>query len=83
MAIHRIPVSKLSPETLQGVIKEFISRDGTDYGEIEASPETNFRQIKQSLENGSAVLLFDDEAETTNICLADDLILKKLTPLTD
>jgi uncharacterized protein YheU (UPF0270 family) len=40
MPIHRIPVNKLSPEALQGVIEEFISRNGTDYGEIETSTET-------------------------------------------
>ena len=83
MSIHVIPINKLSPEALQGVIEEFISRDGTDYGEIEVSPETNFRQVKDKLKNGLAVLVFDDGAETTNIFLADDPILKKLDALTD
>jgi len=78
MPVHRIPVAKLSPDALQGVIEEFISREGTDYGEIEASPETKFRQVKQKLENGLAVLIFDDETETTNIFLANDPVLKKL-----
>ena len=76
MTIHRIPVNKLSPEALQGVINEFISRNGTDYGEMEVSRETNFRQVKQKLETGFAVLIFDDEAETTNIFLANDPVLK-------
>ena len=78
MSIHRIPVNKLSPEALQGVIEEFISRDGTDYGEIEASRETKFRQVKSRLATGEAVLIFDDETETTNIFLANDPVLKKL-----
>ena len=82
MTIHRIPVNKLSPEALQGVINEFISREGTDYGEIEVSPETIFRHVKQKLETGSAVLIFDDETETTNIFLANDPVLKKLDALT-
>ncbi len=78
MSIHKIPVQKLSPEALRGVIEEFISRDGTDYGEVEASPETRFKQAKYKLETGVAVLIFDDVAETTNVFLADDPILKKL-----
>ena len=78
MSVHRIPVSKLSPEALQGVIEEFISRDGTDYGKIEASPETSFRQVKSRLTTGEAVLIFDDETETTNIFLANDPVLQKL-----
>jgi len=82
MSIHRIPVNRLSQEALQGVIEEFISRDGTDYGEIEVSRETNFMQVKCKLENGVAVLIFDDETETTNIFLADDPMLKKLDALT-
>ena len=80
MSIHKIPVNKLSPEALQGVINEFISRDGTDYGEIEVSPETIFRHVKHKLENGLAVLIFDDETETTNIFLANDPVLKTLKP---
>jgi len=78
MSVHKIPVNSLSPEALQGVIEEFISRAGTDYGEIEASQETKFRQVKYKLENGLAVLIFDDETETTNIFLANDPVLKKL-----
>jgi len=78
MPIHIIPVDKLSPEAMQGVIEEYISRDGTDYGEIEASMETKFRQVRHKLENGSAVLIFDDETETINIFLADNPVLKKI-----
>jgi len=82
MSIHIIPVNKLSAKALKGVIEEFISRHGTDYGEIEASWETNVKQVKYKLENGSAVLIFDDETEATNIFLADDPILKKLDAIT-
>jgi len=78
MAIHIIPIDKLSTEALQGVVEEFISRCGTDYGAVEALPETNFKQVKYKLENGLAVLVFDDETETTNMFLADDPIFKKL-----
>ena len=81
MSIHRIPVNRLSQEALQGVIEEFISRNGTDYGEIEVPTESKFWQVKHKLENGSAVLIFDDETETTNIFLKDDPILKKLDTL--
>jgi uncharacterized protein len=79
MSIHKIPVNRLSPEALQGVIDEFITRDGTEYGEIEASGETKFRQVKDKLERGSAVLIYDDETETCNIFLANDPVLEPLT----
>ena len=83
MAISIVPVNKLSTKALRGVIEEFISRCGTDYGEIEASLETSFMQVKNKLQNGSAVLVFDDGTETTNLLLADDPILKKLDTLQD
>jgi len=78
MTIHIIPVHKLSSHALKGVIEEFVSRNGTDYGAIEASLETSFMQVKAKLKDRSAVLVFDDETETTNIFLADDPVLKKL-----
>ncbi len=78
MSIHIIPVNKLSSHALKGVIEEFISRNGTDYGAIEASLDTSFMQVKSKLKDGSAVLVFDEVTETTNIFLADDPILKKI-----
>jgi uncharacterized protein YheU (UPF0270 family) len=78
VSVYRIPVDKLSPEALQGVIEEFISREGTDYGEQEVPMETKFRYVKDKLKTGSAVLVFDDETETTNIFLANDPVLRKL-----
>jgi uncharacterized protein YheU (UPF0270 family) len=83
MSVHIIPVNKLSSKALHGVIEEFISRNGTDYGEIEASLETKVRQVKHKLEKGLAVLVFDDETETTNIFLADNPILTKIETATE
>ena len=83
MSIQVIPVNRLSHEALQGVIEEFISREGTDYGEREVSPETSFRQVKRQLEKGLAVLIFDDDTETTNIVSADNPILEKMKALTE
>jgi uncharacterized protein YheU (UPF0270 family) len=34
--------------------------------------------VKSKLKDGSAVLVFDDETETTNIFLADDPVLKQI-----
>jgi uncharacterized protein len=83
MSVYIIPVNKLSSKALQSVIEEFISRNGTDYGEKEASLEINLRQVKHKLEKGSAVLVFDDETGTTNIFLADNPILKKIMAPTE
>jgi uncharacterized protein len=78
MAGYIIPVERLSPEALAGVIDAFVAREGTDYGVHEASRETKFRQVKEQLLRGTAVLVFDEEAESVNILPADDPVLKKL-----
>jgi uncharacterized protein len=83
MSIHIIPISRLSAKALQGVIEEFVLREGTDYGTKEVSAETKFGQVKEKLEKGSVVLVFDDETETTNILLADDPALKKIKASTE
>ena len=81
MSIHIIPVNKLSREAVKVIIEEYISRDGTDYGEVETSAEMKFRYVKQKLQKALAVLIFDDDAETTNVFMADDPILKKMDAL--
>jgi uncharacterized protein len=78
MAIHIIPINKLSTTALKGVIEEFITRCGTDYGTEEATLDTKFKQVKNQLKNGTVVLVFDDQTETTNIFMADDPVLKKI-----
>jgi len=77
MTIHIIPSDKLSTEALKGVIDEFISRDGTDYGAMEASPETKFKQVKQKTGKRLGRSYLYDEAETTNIFMKDDPLLEE------
>ncbi|OFZ58570.1 MAG: cytoplasmic protein [Bdellovibrionales bacterium RIFOXYB2_FULL_36_6] len=74
----RIPYDQLSPEALQGVIEEFVTRDGTDYGEIEVSVETKINQVLNQLKSGKAVIVFDPKSETCNILKSDDPVLKIL-----
>lgn len=78
MKTVKIPYDQLSPEALQGVIEEFVTRDGTDYGEIEVPLETKVYQILGQLKSGKAVIVFDQETETCNILKGDDPILKIL-----
>ena len=63
----------LSPEALRGLIEEFVTRDGTDYGGVERSVEEKIAQVTAQLTSGEARLVFDPETETTNIVVARDL----------
>ena len=63
----KISYDQLSSEALNGVIEEFVTRDGTDYGEKEISLETKIFQVLDQLKSGKAVIVFDQESETCNI----------------
>ena len=73
-----IPVDRLNSETLQSVIEEFASRDGTDYGVNVVELETKIRQVKNQLEAGMVVLVFDEETQTCNIFSAGDPVVRAL-----
>jgi uncharacterized protein YheU (UPF0270 family) len=57
----------LSPEALRGLIEEFVSREGTDYGLKERSFETKVRDVERQLESGEARIVFDLLQESANI----------------
>ena len=78
MTAIKIPYAQLNPETLNSVIEEFVTRDGTDYGEIEVSLETKTSQVLGQLKSGKAVIVFDQESETCNILRSSDPVLKML-----
>jgi uncharacterized protein YheU (UPF0270 family) len=78
MPALKIPYNQLNPEALQGVIEEFVTRDGTDYGEIEVSLETKISQVLGQLKSGKAVIVFDQATETCNILRSSDPILRCL-----
>jgi len=72
MTAVKIPYDQLSPEALQAVIGEFVTRDGTDYGEVEISLETKVSQVLRQLKSEKAVIIFDEKTETCTILKSDD-----------
>lgn len=60
-----VPLKELSADALQGVLEEFINRDGTDYGEIELTLSQKSQQLLQQWRRGEIVLVFDPDSETT------------------
>ena len=62
-----IPYEQLSNDALQGLIEEFITREGTDYGIEEVSLSTKVEQIKAQLSRCEVVVVFDVASETVSI----------------
>lgn len=62
-----IPLDQLNESTLLAIIEDFILREGTDYGAIDATKEEKISQVKLQLKQGSAVLVYSELHESVNI----------------
>ncbi|SJN57545.1 YheU family protein [Vibrio ruber] len=62
-----IPWQTLEPDTLDNLIREFIFREGTDYGEHEISLEEKVAQVKQQIQSGEAVIVYSELHESVDI----------------
>ena len=62
-----IPHQQLSSEALQGLVEEFVSRDGTDYGDHEVSLAQKTRQVIHQLDKGECIIVFDAATDSINI----------------
>ena len=62
-----ISYDKLEPAILRSILEDFVSRDGTDYGEREYSVDEKVEQVRLLLEAGKATISFNPEDETCTI----------------
>jgi hypothetical protein len=63
----------MSPEALNGVIDEFVTREGTDYGHGDQTLEAKRSQVRRQIEAGDVIIAFDAESETCNLVRRNDL----------
>lgn len=66
-----IPIQDINPDTLFTIIKEFVLREGTEYGAEDITIEEKIEQVQQQLKSGSAILVYSELHETVNIIPAD------------
>ena len=63
----QIPISRLERATLQALLEEFASRDGTDYGERETPLSERVASLHEGLVSGALCLLYAGESEQWDI----------------
>ena len=68
-----IPIDALAPDTLTAIAESFVLREGTDYGEWEASFEEKVAQILAQLKSGEAVLVYSELHDSVDIKPASEL----------
>lgn len=62
-----VPYTALSADALRGLVEEFVTRDGTDYGVRERSVEDKVRDVMRQLERGEVKIMFDPASRSANL----------------
>ena len=68
-----VPHGQLSAEALQGLLEEFVSRDGTDSGYTKLSMQQRVDQVRRHLDRGEAVVVYNPTTQSANIISRRDL----------
>ena len=70
--VVEIPYQSLSAVAFEGIVQEFASRDGTDYGEVECSLADKVAQVEIQLKSGHLTLLFDPVGQNCQLVKSSD-----------
>ena len=62
-----IPPDQISGDALDGLIEEFITREGTDYGQVDFYLSMKVDQVRHQLDKGDIVIIFDSTTESVNL----------------
>ncbi|WP_260259987.1 YheU family protein [Vibrio intestinalis] len=62
-----VPWQQIDSETLDNLIREFVLREGTDYGAQEMSLQSKVEQVRKQIETGEAVVVYSELHETVDI----------------
>ncbi|MFT6913954.1 MAG: hypothetical protein ACJAWL_000240 [Motiliproteus sp.] len=68
----KIPHEQLSTEALQGLLEEFVCREGTDYGDQDYTLQDKIEQVQQQLQRGQVVICFDAYLQSFSIVTEQD-----------
>lgn len=66
-----IPFEQIDPDTLDSLIKEFVLREGTDYGAEEYSLDAKVAQVLKQIQSGRLVITYSDLHESVDIMPAN------------
>jgi len=62
-----VPYQDINPETLRNMIEEFVSRDGSDWGDTGGSMEAKIEQVLRQFKAKKLKVVFDLTSQTANI----------------
>ena len=67
-----IPYHELSEEALQALLEDFVTRDGTDYGQVELSMQEKSEHLRMLLKKGELFISYNDEVQSCGLVTKED-----------
>jgi uncharacterized protein YheU (UPF0270 family) len=68
---ERVPFSEISETALRGLIEDYVTSEGTEYGVADVDLETKVAQVMRQIERGEVQIHFDPKSETVNLVPKD------------
>ena len=68
-----IPYSELSDEALQALIEDFVTREGTDYGQDEMSRQEKSAHLFALLKTGDLLITYNDDTQTCGLVAREEI----------
>lgn len=62
-----VPYREISPDALQGLLEDFVTRQGYDTAETELSLEDLAAQVRQQLVSGQLTIVYDAVTESVTV----------------
>lgn len=67
-----IPWEQIPADTLRALIEEFVSREGTDYGEYEVALSGKVEQVLKQIQAGEVLITWDEAAQSAGLLRKHD-----------
>lgn len=68
-----VPWDAIAADTLEALVEEYVTRDGTDYGDSEVPLARKVAQVREQLRRGEVVIVFEEATESINLLTRRDL----------
>lgn len=62
-----IPMDLLEPDVLRNLVREYVLREGTDYGAVEVGLDVKIQQVLRQIEKGDVKIFFDASTESVTL----------------
>lgn len=77
MSTTIVPHDQLQPETLTALIEEFVTRQGAVHGHGEVEPTAQIAAVRDQLQRGLTVIVFDEETESCTVLTDKELAARE------